>query len=209
MCHDEGMSELYHVARPDGTQYGQMTKDEIQAKCINGTLPADTLVWTEGWADWRPADTLFQQAATPPTLPGTGAWGILSALQSVYVDRYCTFEGRAGRPEYWFAALGSIIVSFLALLLGVAIFLGVLALDETIGAAVGIGLLVLLGIALVLTIIPNIAVTVRRLHDAGFSGWFYLLSLIPNIGGLILLVFAVLPSAAPNRWGTGPEEPLR
>lgn len=208
LCHNTPMNAIYHVASPDGTQYGQMSKEEIQAKRADGTLPADSLVWTEGWADWRPVDTLFRQT-TPPALPGAGSWGILSALQSVYADRYCTFEGRAGRPEYWFAALGTIIISFLAILLGVAIFLAALALDEQIAPAVGIGFLVLLSIALVLTIIPNIAVTVRRLHDAGFSGWFYLLSLIPNIGGLILLVFALLPSSAPNRWGTGPEEPLR
>lgn len=202
------MSNVYHVANPSGAQYGQMEEAEIKEKMTCGALPENTLIWKEGWADWRPASTLFPPT-TPPALPGTGSWGILSALQSVYADRYCTFEGRAGRPEYWFAALGTIIISFLAILLGVAIFLAALALDEQIAPAVGIGLLVLLSIALVLTIIPNIAVTVRRLHDAGFSGWFYLLSLIPNIGGLILLVFAVLPSSAPNRWGTGPEEPLR
>lgn len=202
------MSDVYHVANPSGAQYGQMEEAEIKEKMTCGTLPEDTLIWKEGWADWRPASTLFPPT-TPPTLPGVGAWGILSALQSVYVDRYCTFEGRAGRPEYWFAALGSLIVSFLAILLGVAIFLGVMALDETIAAAVGIGLCILLGIAIVLTIIPNIAVSVRRLHDAGFSGWFYLLSFIPNIGGIILLVFSVLPSSAPNRWGAGPEKPLR
>lgn len=202
------MSDVYHVANPSGAQYGQMEEAEIKEKMTCGTLPEDTLIWKEGWADWRLASTLFPPT-TPPTLPGVGAWGILSALQSVYVDRYCTFEGRAGRPEYWFAALGSLIVSFLAILLGVAIFLGVMALDETIAAAVGIGLCILLGIAIVLTIIPNIAVSVRRLHDAGFSGWFYLLSFIPNIGGIILLVFAVLPSSVPNRWGAGPEKPLR
>ena len=34
----------------------------------------------------------------------------------------------------------------------------------------------------------------RRLHDANYSGWFYLLSLIPGVGGLIILIFMVLPS---------------
>ena len=41
--------------------------------------------------------------------------------------------------------------------------------------------------------VPTIAVTVRRLHDAGYSGWLYLLTLIPWLGGVILLVFALLP----------------
>ena len=42
---------------------------------------------------------------------------------------------------------------------------------------------------------PSIALTVRRLHDVGYSGWLVLLGLIPSVGGLILLIFAVLPSS--------------
>ena len=41
--------------------------------------------------------------------------------------------------------------------------------------------------------VPTIAVTVRRLHDAGQSGWLFLLTLIPWLGGPILLVFTLLP----------------
>jgi uncharacterized membrane protein YhaH (DUF805 family) len=44
-------------------------------------------------------------------------------------------------------------------------------------------------------IVPNLALTVRRLHDAGYSGWLVLLGLVPYLGGLILLIFAVLPSS--------------
>jgi hypothetical protein len=43
--------------------------------------------------------------------------------------------------------------------------------------------------------VPNLALTVRRLHDAGYSGWLVLLGLVPYLGGLILLIFAVLPSS--------------
>ena len=46
-------------------------------------------------------------------------------------------------------------------------------------------------------IVPTLAVTVRRLHDAGYSGWLVLLSFIPWLGGLILFVFTLLP-ASPN-----------
>ena len=47
---------------------------------------------------------------------------------------------------------------------------------------------------------PTVAVTVRRLHDAGYSGWLVLLALVPWLGGLILLIFTVLP-AAPTGYG--------
>ena len=42
--------------------------------------------------------------------------------------------------------------------------------------------------------VPSIAVTVRRLHDAGFSGWLYLVNLVPYVGGLVILVLTILPS---------------
>ena len=43
--------------------------------------------------------------------------------------------------------------------------------------------------------LPTIALTVRRLHDVGYTGWLVLLGLIPSVGSLILLIFAVLPSS--------------
>lgn len=200
------MSELYHVARPDGTQYGQMDKAEIQAKMASGALPADTLVWKEGMADWESVFTICP-TMTPPPVPGSSKWGVIAALKSVYVDHYCTFEGRAGRPEYWFSTLGFFIILFLAFI--PAVGLTVLADNDVTFTPLCVGYFLLCGISFVLTIIPNIAVSVRRLHDAGFSGWFYLLCFIPNIGGIILFVFALLPSAKPNRWGMRPEEPLK
>lgn len=199
------MSELYHVARPDGTQYGQMGKAEIQAKLASGALPADTLVWKEGMADWASVYTICPMM-TPPPVPGSNRWGVLSALKSVYIDRYCNFEGRAGRPEYWFSTLGFYLLLLLAAL--PAVGLAELADSDITFTPLCVGYILLCGIILVLTIIPNIALSVRRLHDAGFSGWFYLLNFVPNIGGLILFVFALLPSAKPNRWGKRPEEPL-
>ena len=42
--------------------------------------------------------------------------------------------------------------------------------------------------------VPSMALAVRRLHDANLSGWFYLLSLIPFVGGLVILVLTLLPS---------------
>jgi uncharacterized membrane protein YhaH (DUF805 family) len=72
-------------------------------------------------------------------------------------------------------------------------------LDANAGAAVVIGLLSLA------FIIPNLAVTVRRLHDTGRSGWFVLLGLIPCIGGILLLVFYVSAGdPGTNKFGPPP-----
>ena len=52
-------------------------------------------------------------------------------------------------------------------------------------------------------VVPSIAVTVRRLHDVGYSGWLVLLALIPWVGGLILLVFTLLPPSPAGASTTG------
>lgn len=67
----------------------------------------------------------------------------------------------------------------------------------------GIGVAVLWVLA---TFIPNIAVAVRRFHDQGQSGWMYLLSMIPYVGGIILLVFMCIDGTpGPNQYGPDPK----
>ncbi|MGI8947621.1 MAG: DUF805 domain-containing protein [Ornithinimicrobium sp.] len=58
----------------------------------------------------------------------------------------------------------------------------------------GIGLLLLLFLAA--TLVPSIAVAVRRLHDAGLSGWLYLVSFIRFVGPIVMIVLMVLPTSA-------------
>lgn len=55
-------------------------------------------------------------------------------------------------------------------------------------------LTVLMFVFFLVSLAPYIAVAVRPLHDVNMSGWFYLLGLIPFIGGLILVVLMVLPA---------------
>ena len=107
--------------------------------------------------------------------------------------KYATFAGRASRSEFWwwtlFSTGGFLVLGLLAFVIGVET-----SPDggETPGlAAVPLGILFMLFILAVL--VPTVAVTVRRLHDAGYSGWLYLLMLIPWLGGLILLIFTLLP----------------
>ncbi|MFN3547969.1 MAG: DUF805 domain-containing protein [Mesorhizobium sp.] len=114
---------------------------------------------------------------------------------------YARFGGRARRREYWgfvlFFLLMMSLVSFAALVIDAGA--GNLDRDEPITLAI------LAPLVLLAMILPSIAVTVRRIHDIGLSGWFVLLGLIPTIGSLILIVFALIPSQGKaNRWGDVP-----
>jgi uncharacterized membrane protein YhaH (DUF805 family) len=108
--------------------------------------------------------------------------------------KYATFSGRASRSEYWWWALLSNIGY--VVLLAPAYVLGITTSSDggrTPGAA-AIPLIILMVIFCLAIIVPTLALTVRRLHDAGFSGWLALLMLVPYLGGLIILIFTVLPS---------------
>jgi uncharacterized membrane protein YhaH (DUF805 family) len=107
------------------------------------------------------------------------------------LTKYVDFSGRARRSEYWWFALSIFIVYVVASVLGRAVNAGVILADL---------------VALVL-FLPSLAVAVRRLHDTNRSGWFYLISLIPLVGGIILIVFLCQDSGrGPNRYGSSPKE---
>src|SRR5918995_7161300 len=97
--------------------------------------------------------------------------------------KYAVFSGRSRRMEYWYFVLFNIIVSIV--LAGIdGLLLG------TLGSGMGVGLLsAIYGLAI---LIPSLAVSVRRLHDIDRSGWWILIGLVPLIGTIVLLVFALL-----------------
>jgi uncharacterized membrane protein YhaH (DUF805 family) len=110
--------------------------------------------------------------------------------------KFALFEGRSRRKEYWsFVLFNFIAVVLLAIVDGVT---------GTLNEAAGLGLLS--GLYCLAALIPSIAVTVRRLHDTDRSGWWILISLIPLIGGIVLLVFSVMDSQpGANRYGPNPK----
>jgi uncharacterized membrane protein YhaH (DUF805 family) len=58
----------------------------------------------------------------------------------------------------------------------------------------------------VIVFVPALAVTVRRLHDIGKSGWWYCIAFVPFIGGIILFAFTLLDSEPyANPWGLDPK----
>lgn len=116
------------------------------------------------------------------------------------LKKYAVFKGRAQRKEYWFFVLFYLIFGFV--LTFVDGFLGT-AYSVDGNAVVGL-LSTPYGLAM---LVPAIAVTVRRLHDIGRSGWWILFGLIPLIGTIVLLVFLVLDSQdGENRFGPNPKE---
>jgi len=122
------------------------------------------------------------------------------------LKRYAQFEGRANRREYWmFQLFLFLVATAVSLLAGVLAILMRSSPDAL--SAILIGMMVLLGLMWLATIVPLIAVTVRRLHDCNQSGWLYLLALVP-MGGLVILVFALLPGTPQeNPYGPVPAGP--
>lgn len=85
----------------------------------------------------------------------------------VCFKKYADFTGRANRAEYWYWALFTLLFSFIPIIniiAGLAFF------------------------------IPSLAAAVRRLHDIGKSGWWYLVALIPFVGAIWLIVLLCQPS---------------
>jgi uncharacterized membrane protein YhaH (DUF805 family) len=112
------------------------------------------------------------------------------------LKKYATFEGRARRKEYWYFAL-FYCLAFIAL----AIVDGVAGTFEEES---GVGLFS--GVFILATLLPSIAVLVRRLHDTDRNGWWILINLIPVIGAIVLLVFTAQDSQpGANRYGPNPK----
>lgn len=115
------------------------------------------------------------------------------------LNKYADFTGRARRSEYWFFVLGNLIIYIGLAVIGVLLG-GITGSEE--GAIVPIALI---GIFVLAILIPSIAVGVRRLHDTGKSGWWYLISLVP-FGSIVLLVFFCMDSEpGANQWGPNPK----
>ena len=117
----------------------------------------------------------------------------------VLKNHYADFDGRARRKEYWMFFLVN-----LGVVLGLAIVAGILgAIWEPLG---WLGYLAYIGYVLAV-LVPGLALTVRRFHDTGKTGWFALLALVPFVGGFIVLYFMVLEGdAGPNAYGPDPKD---
>lgn len=105
------------------------------------------------------------------------------------LKKYVDFSGRARRKEYWMFFLFYTIIYIVMVVIDAMLTAGLLT-----------------GLYILATLLPAIAVTIRRLHDIGRSGWWWLIAFVP-LGGLVLLVFACLDSTpGENQFGLNPKE---
>lgn len=199
----------------NGQQAGPFELHELLANGLN----ANSYVWCEGMPNWLPATqvpevaALLQQAPPPPGYqqpyqqpgyqqpgyqqPGYQQPGYQQPYQQpgyqqpypqqpksmdfgeaikVCFNKFADFNGRARRSEFWWFQLFAYLVS---------------------SVTCGIGALVLL--------IPLLAVTSRRLHDTGHSGWWQLIQLIP-FGFILIIIWGVQDSdPGHNEYGPNPK----
>ena len=114
------------------------------------------------------------------------------------LKQYADFSGRATRQQYWMFYLFYLII-YLALTV-IEITLGLYDKEVDMGLFTTIFMLGLL--------IPSLAILARRLHDIGRTGWWILLIVIPFVGALVLLIFAVLDSEyGENKYGNSIKYP--
>jgi len=121
---------------------------------------------------------------------------------------YTNFSGKSSRSDYWFAYLMNFIIYLIAIII-LGFYLSISGLhgyyNEVSSAngvnfsfeASGIFIPVMFWIIFIFSlaiILPSLAISIRRLHDAGFHWAFIFLNLIPTIGSIVLLIFHCLPS---------------
>ncbi|MEM1359681.1 MAG: DUF805 domain-containing protein [Bacteroidota bacterium] len=107
------------------------------------------------------------------------------------LSKYAQFTGRSRRSEFWYFTLVNMILSY-----------GLQGLGFATGSSIFGTVAGLVGLAL---LIPGLAVAVRRLHDVGRSGWWYLIALT-GIGIFVLIYwFAQDSEAGANKWGPNPK----
>jgi uncharacterized membrane protein YhaH (DUF805 family) len=191
-----------------------------------GTIHGGTQVWNEKLDGWEPASRHIPGIAPPPlnmSQAGSGRVGGLrdyhervgmGAAVSRAFSGYFDFSGRANRGEYWWFVLANILIG-----LATGFLDGVLGLTQDAGTGV------INGIWSLVVLIPSLALTARRLHDTGRSGWYQLmpwsalLLIIPmivldtgvgaGVGGVLYLVLAIVllvwlcqrGDSQPNRFG--------
>jgi uncharacterized membrane protein YhaH (DUF805 family) len=97
--------------------------------------------------------------------------------------KYLDFSGRAARPEFWWFVLFQVLVSM----------------------ALGIISVQLQGLGNLIMLLPGLAVGARRLHDIDKTAWLLLLWLIPVLGWILLIYWAVQPGdVGANKYGEPP-----
>ena len=155
-------------------QQGPYAENELRSKIESGEIPQEgTLYWKEGMADWIPLAN-FINGTPPPIAAHNAGYNLINSLTSC-MSRYAMFDGRASRSEFWFFSLACFII-------------GLIPYIDIVWSLA--------------SLIPSIAVVIRRMHDVGKCGWF---CLIP----IYSLILCCMPSDGPNQYGHAPLPPTK
>ena len=107
---------------------------------------------------------------------------------------YVDFEGRSTRSDYWFVYLVNVLITFAYFLLQ-AVFGGLVAVtDSSFLAVISLILLLIFFAYSIAALLPGIAVTVRRLRDAGYNWAYIFIPFIPVVGIFIFIYLLCKPT---------------
>ncbi len=119
--------------------------------------------------------------------------------------RMFEFRGRSRRREFFSLVLSGIAV----FLLFFSVFMPVHLWDKAAVPETNRGdIVAIFGMAILVLVWAwaHMAVCIRRFHDQDRTGWLYLISFVPYVGGLIVFVMMFLPGTpGPNRYGADPK----
>ena len=126
------------------------------------------------------------------------------SISTCLLEKMMTTNGRATRSEYWWYVLFTNLVQPL-ILIGYSISISAItSIDNGIFQSLLAVMMVLLSLCQILLFLSSICVAIRRVHDIGLSGWWFILILIP-IGNLILMVLLLKDSEKnDNKYGEYP-----
>jgi uncharacterized membrane protein YhaH (DUF805 family) len=178
---------------PTADPYGQPT----YADPTYGQAPYAQPGYGQGYQA-TPSYGLAPYSATLDTNPRPSV--TMPQAVKLWLKNWKNFSGRASRSEFWWTYLGIAIVGLvLGIIMAIvaavifAVTSGSTGASDAAAIVVALfyGLFGLFGLA---AFVPTLALAVRRLHDTNQSGWMYLITLIPYVGGIILLVLMAQPS---------------
>ena len=150
----------------------------------------------------------FNQQAQQPQYPQQPYPGVplvkpqmrfVEAIKTVLIKKYCCFKGRARRSEYWTWVLAYFLLSFVLSMLNMFIMVSRMEVMDpgdplSFYMSPGYILLALVGLALFL---PNLGVTVRRLHDTNRSGWWAVAPIVLYVP-LYIAMLAMIKNGGDN-----------
>ena len=158
---------------------------------------------TEEYKKWKEGDTRppesekskIEQSMSQQTSGPAHIMSFTDAVTNVLINNYASFKGRASRSEYWWFFLFTFLISIITAIIDIVAF------------GVELGFISL--IAILAMILPSIALTVRRIHDFGQSGWLFLVTIIPILGWIAIFIFGILEGGDhPNKYGPVPTNTL-